>query len=100
MHGIICAAIFEAYEFILFGKSLVCQRRDKENSFVRITLGVNDTGHWVQRAMLSGLGENDLIKYDFNLMWLKPYFFLIYFIQRPEGRCYIQLTFYLILTLQ
>ncbi len=49
--------ITEVYECILSGKTLQCERRDKENAFVRVFLGVDNTGQWSERGERSQDGK-------------------------------------------
>lgn len=47
----------EAYECKLSGKTLLCERRDRDYSFVHITLGVDDMGRWIERGERSEDGK-------------------------------------------
>jgi hypothetical protein len=47
----------EIYECTLSGRALHCERRDKDNAFVRITLGVDESGRWIERGERSQDGK-------------------------------------------
>ena len=49
---------YEDYECRLAGKTLHCERRDKENVLVRVTLGVDDAGRWIEGGEQSQDGKN------------------------------------------
>jgi len=48
---------YEIYECILSGKSLHCERRDKDNALLRITLGVDEAGRWIEKGERSQNGK-------------------------------------------